>query len=943
MQAPPPHPEEPRRLLELDQLCLLDSPPEKRFDRITRVAQRLFAVDFALISLVDRDRQWFKSNQGLAASQTPRDISFCGHAILGEHALVVEDALHDARFADNPLVTGAPGIRFYAGVPVCGPNGYPIGTLCIIATTARAFSAADAAALRDLGEIVEAELGASTLAQAKYAAQLSQARLSAVIGNIADGIITTDADGVIETINRAGLRIFGYRTEQLIGQSLARLLAVPSASAERLLCEYATAGGTRETCGRREDGAPFAMELAVSAVNSPGHQGYAAIMRDTSEQRRRQQELLDAKLRAEQASQAKTDFVANMSHEIRTPLNAVRGGAHLLAGTDLSPEQRNYLSMIESSGQSLLAVLNDILDFSKIEAGQMSFAPARLLLSDELRSLATMMSVNAGEKDVELVIGVGADVPAAYLVDPLRLHQILLNLVGNAIKFTQQGEVALLVDCVDRQSSAATLQFRVRDNGIGMSEEQQGRLFTPFTQADASITRRFGGTGLGLSIAQRIAMQMGGQITVESKLGQGSEFCLSLTLPLATSEPADPMPAMPSQRVLLVDGNPTSRQYLANTLRSWGWPVEQAASGHDALGLLRTHLASGNGFDLMLVESKMGDMDGMAYLQAAQALLPAHQPPLALLMVSAFGRGKLVQADARAVDAFVTKPVIGATLRQAIADAQAGRTSRLASERRPLRQERHRRIDARILLVEDNLVNQVVARMMLSKSGAEIDVAAHGQQALDMLQARPNHYDIILMDVQMPVMDGISATRAIRQRGLTTIPVVAMTAGVLEVERANCLAAGMNDFIAKPLDPELMFATIQRHLTPSTPAGDADGAAGVFSVAQLSSDNDDKEQRAAVRDVVARILADAEPSFTAARDAWRQGDPESAARALHTMRGNVGALGAQAFVTASRILEAALKSDDQQQLPQLFEQTAQALASSLVAGAQWLAQQQQAH
>src|SRR5471032_2532818 len=851
MLAPAPHPAETQRLLELHQLCLLDTAPEHRFDRVTRLARRLFDVDFALVSLVDAERQWFKSKQGLAVSETGRDVSFCGHAILQEQVLVVEDALRDPRFADNPLVTGAPHIRFYAGVPVKGPAGHPVGTLCVIGIRPRRFSAEDDAALRDLGELVEAELGATSLARSRRAALLSEARLGAVIDNIHDGIITTDADGAIASINRAALRIFDYRADELIGRSVLQLMPEPFRSQHgpalpAFLSDSAARsdGADRTVSGRRRDGGVFPMELAISAFSCAGQRGYAGIVRDVSDARRRQRELLAATRDAELAAQAKGDFLANMSHEIRSPLNAILGLSHLLGTTPLSADQRGYLDMVASSGQSLLAILNDILDFSKIEAGQMALAPAPVLLSELLRP-----------------------------------HQVLLNLLANAIKFTERGAVALLVDCPARRDSSAALRFRVRDSGIGISAEQQGRLFQAFTQADTSTTRRFGGTGLGLSIAHRLATMMGGTITVDSELGRGSEFCFALDLPLAP------------------DG-----------------AVAPAAPPCDA---------------------------GLRVLQDAP---PAGGRPLTILMANAYARGKLVQAGAPGIDASLTKPAIAANLLHALAQARALRRDGAAGPGASGPPAARKRVAGRFLLVEDNLLNQIVASGLLRRAGAEVDIAANGQRALELLRAAPRRYQMVLMDVQMPVMDGMQATRAIRQQLALTLPVIAMTAGVLDNERRQCLDAGMSDFIAKPLDLDAMFATIARHLPASTPPGPPTAFRGpqapaddaVFDVEQLCP-ADEPGTNAGMVDLIARILAEAQASFDTANAAWRGGDPLLAARTLHAMRGNIGALGTSRFVRASRLAEAALAEQPAELITPLFDDAGAALAEALAAGAAWLA------
>ena len=953
MLAPAPHPAETQRLLELHQLCLLDTAPEHRFDRVTRLARRLFDVDFALVSLVDAERQWFKSKQGLAVSETGRDVSFCGHAILQEQVLVVEDALRDPRFADNPLVTGAPHIRFYAGVPVKGPAGHPVGTLCVIGIRPRRFSAEDDAALRDLGELVEAELGATSLARSRRAALLSEARLGAVIDNIHDGIITTDADGAIASINRAALRIFDYPADELIGRSVLQLMPEPFRSQHgpalsAFLSDSAARsdGADRTVSGRRRDGDVFPMELAISAFSCAGQRGYAGIVRDVSDARRRQRELLAATRDAELAAQAKGDFLANMSHEIRSPLNAILGLSHLLGTTPLSADQRGYLDMVASSGQSLLAILNDILDFSKIEAGQMALAPAPVLLSELLRPLATMMSVTAGDKDLELLIGVAPGVPPAYVGDPLRLHQVLLNLLANAIKFTERGAVTLLVDCPARRDSSAALRFRVRDSGIGISAEQQGRLFQAFTQADTSTTRRFGGTGLGLSIAHRLATMMGGTITVDSELGRGSEFCFALDLPLApdgaVATAAPPCDA--GLRVLLAGDHAGANGHLADMVAPWRWSLTEAGSGTQALALLLAAAGDGRAYDLLLVDGNSAAVDAPALLRALQDAPPAGGRPLTILMANAYARGKLVQAGAPGIDASLTKPAIAANLLHALAQARALRRDGAAGPGASGPPAARQRVAGRFLLVEDNLLNQIVASGLLRRAGAEVDIAANGQRALELLRAAPRRYQMVLMDVQMPVMDGMQATRAIRQQLALTLPVIAMTAGVLDNERRQCLDAGMSDFIAKPLDLDAMFATIARHLPASTPPGPPTAARGpqapaddaVFDVEQLCP-ADEPGTNAGMVDLIARILAEAQVSFDTANAAWRGGDPLLAAQTLHAMRGNIGALGASRFVRASRLAEAALAEQPAELITPLFDDAGAALAEALAAGAAWLA------
>lgn len=497
-----------------------------------------------------------------------------------------------------------------------------------------------------------------------------------------------------------------------------------------------------------------------------------------------------------QADAAKDAFVANMSHELRTPMNAVLGMAHLLGTTRLSAEQSRYLDMIRASGQSLLGILNDILDFSKMQAGKVELHPVRFKLDDVMHALASIMSVSAGEKELELCIGVDPDVPRVLYGDALRLQQVLVNLAGNAIKFTERGEVSVLVQRV--AGAPLTLRFCVRDTGIGMNEKQLARLFSPFMQGDLSFTRRFGGTGLGLTISKGLVEMLGGTIQVSSEPGKGSEFQFTLTFKEGGETEA---PSGGKLHVLVVDDNRTSRNFLSKTVRAWHWTCDSVASGEEALERVR----AGTHYDVALVDSLMPGMDGMATMRAIQALAPV---PV-ICMVNAYGRGRLAQTVEEAgAAAFLTKPVTASSLFDAVQTALApGRNDGDA----PSAAHAPALDGVRVLLVEDNPINQNVARGILEQARAEVTVADNGQVAVDLLRADAG-YDVVLMDVQMPVMDGFSATRIIRGELGLTLPVIAMTAGVMASEREQCTAAGMDDFIAKPIDVELMFTTLVQYL-----------------------------------------------------------------------------------------------------------------------------------
>ncbi|WP_426342368.1 response regulator [Pseudoduganella sp. S-14] len=641
-------------------------------------------------------------------------------------------------------------------------------------------------------------------------------RISTVVDSVGEGIITIDEQGRIETFNRAASEIFGYSAQEVVGAGIQMLMPESIRAAHQHGMRRFLSGGEPHVIGKgavelpalRKDGTLFTVELSISAIRDEGKYRFVGVLRDVTELKKSQEALREAVNEAQAANAAKSSFLANMSHELRTPMNAVLGMAHLMTTTPLSLEQRRYLTMLRTSGQSLLALLNDILDFSKIEAGKVQFNTIRFELDAVLHAVSTIMSVNAGEKELELVIGVEPDVPRMLLGDPLRLQQVLVNLTSNAIKFTARGEVSLKVECAECDQQRSVMRFIVCDTGIGISAEQTANLFAPFAQADESVTRKFGGTGLGLVICQRLVELQGGSIALESRPGEGSTFTVTLpfgAVPAGQQQAPSGAGARPL-RVLVLDDHFTSRVYLSKTLQAWGWGVDIASSGAEAEKMLALAAQRALPYDVILADwSVPGDdrryIDGLREPQGPRVPV--------ILMVSAYERSKMLEEDADR-KGLLTKPITASALYDTVHEVlDKGGLHEVQADAAPAL-----RISGRLLLVEDNAMNQLVAVGILERAGATIDVAGNGEEAVRILRASPEAYRLVLMDVQMPVMDGYTATRIIRQKLGLKLPIVAMTAGVMESERADCLAAGMDDFIPKPLDIDEMMQTLERYLPP---------------------------------------------------------------------------------------------------------------------------------
>ena len=1329
MEKPRIPADEPQRLEALKKLKILDTAPEERFERLTRLAQGLLGVPTALVSLVDADRQWFKSRQGLDAQQTPRDVSFCGHAILGKDPFIVPDATKDPRFADNPLVTGAPNVRFYAGVPLRLSTGEAMGTLCVIDRIPRTLDQRRVALLRDLGALVANELEGASLEAAldkvreqesKYKTLLDQttdlvqsvdpqgrilyanhamlaalgyaeeealrmnifdliapesrehcslvmgrvmkgescdgidvvflskggarvlargratchfengrpaytrgvfqdvtaqtrsakrlaaqfaatkalaeaaswraglegvlrgigtamgwsaagaweidhkagelycadfwsaagtstaftrqsreirfamgvglpgrtwagakpfwvpdvtvdpnypraatakadgvrmglafpilldgkvegvlefydasssepdeellalfaslgsqlgeflrrrradralrrsakdlvdlktaidssaivavtdaqgritganelftrisgwtreealgkthrivnsgvhppeffkqmwdtisagrvwqgeicnrakdghlywvdstitpflgedgkpfqyiairheitdrkrseaqaaeawSRLQAVLDNATQvSIIATDDKGAITIFNKGAENLLGHSAGEMLGKSPA-LIHVPEeveARGKLLTMEYgrpiegfdafvepARQGGfdSREWTYVRKDGSTFPVRLTVTALRAASGEvnGFLGVAVDVTQSRRAADELAKARDAALDLAKAKSEFLANMSHEIRTPMNAVIGMAGLLLDTSMSPQQREFAETIRSAGESLLTIIGDILDFSKIEAGSMpleelDFDPG--LIAEDV---ALLFAARAQDKGLEIAAVVDDKLPPRLRGDAGRLRQIISNFVSNAIKFTEAGEVVISVRRLSEEGEGIRVRFEVRDTGIGLSPEVQAKLFTAFTQADASTTRKYGGTGLGLAISKKLVEMMRGRVGIDSAVGKGSTFWFEVPLAKGGDVPLAEAPQVEGARVLIVDDNATNREILVHQTQAWRMRPHPVADPAAALSVLRAAEESGDPFTLAFIDMQMPGMDGMELAREIRNDPAFVSVRMILLSSMSFSRDELV---GKGFDGALTKPVRKSSLFDCISEVLSAHPSCKLPVRRTAGSEaRASWAGLRILVAEDNVVNQKVALLQLQKLGCKADAVANGSEALAAVSSI--HYDLVLMDCQMPEMDGFAATAAIRAQPAESsrrLVIIAMTANALEGDRERCLAAGMNDYVAKPVRIEDLSAAIGRWF----------GAVDPSALKGLRELGD----AAAVRDIIEGFVKDSGERLAGLRAAASSGDADALAAMAHALKGSSGTLGAKGVERLAARLEA---------------------------------------
>jgi PAS domain S-box-containing protein len=757
--------------------------------------------------------------------------------------------------------------------------------------------------------------------------RLESRRFNMMVEQAAQGIAATDVNGKITFANATMAALHGYQPTELIGKHLKTLYAPGQVTSQEAFLELVRRNDhhTGEVMHIRKDGTLFRAELKVSLLKEgPARPvGMVVFVLDITQRKLAEAELKAAKDVAEAASRSKSEFLANMSHEIRTPMNGVIGMTELVLDTALTREQREYLEALKGSADSLLTLLNDILDISKIEAGRFELEPIEFSLRNSVTEILKTLAVRAHAKGLELIYHIEPGVPDSLVGDAGRLRQIIVNLVGNAIKFTERGEVALKVKLEAERAGDVRLLFDVSDTGIGIPAEKQARIFGAFFQADSSMTRKYGGTGLGLAITSRLVTMMDGRIWVESPSpqrsltgGPGSVFHFSLRFGLGSAPGAAAPPTLPDVQnlsVLVADDNATNRRLLADMLKSWRMNLRFADGGRAALETMRQAKNAGASFGLAILDAHMPGMDGFAIAEKIK-----EDPALAaatIMMLSSTGiRRDAARCNRLGVAAYLVKPVTQSDLLDAIvrvldASPTPQEHARLAARRSP--SDEKRAAGLRILLAEDNPVNQMLAVRLLEKRGYSIQVADNGKKALDILErAAPGEFAAVLMDVQMPNMDGYEATAEFRKREARSgrhTPVIALTAHAMKGDRERCLAAGMDDYVAKPIHANDLFAVIER-LTANAPPYSKrpepspeelqNGALDRTEV--LSRVDGDVELLRELNDL---FVAEYPKLLTQAREAMTAGDGDALGKAAHAIKGMLANLGAKSAAGAALHLE----------------------------------------
>jgi PAS domain S-box-containing protein len=846
-----------------------------KFLRVNRAVANLIGVDDPAEAVGKSDHDYFTQEAADAFRADELRILETGEPVLDKE---------ESQILPNGRQTWTTTTK----MPLCDPEGKRIGTFGISR------------------EITDRKLADIEIRE-------NAERLAKIIDTAYDAFVAMDEHGNVVDWNPQAERTFGWKRDEVVGKSVAEAI-VPEefhrAHLEGIRRFQATGQGVIlnrriEVQARHRDGRQFPVELTVAPSPLGDGTVFNAFLHDITDRKHAEAELHQAKEAAEAANFAKSLFLANMSHEIRTPMNGILGMTDLVLDTELAPEQREYLRMVKDSGESLMTVIEDILDFSKIEAGRLELEHVMFDLRENLGDTMRSLAFRAHGKGLELAVHVDPAVPETLVGDPRRLRQIVVNLVGNAVKFTDHGEVVLEVECRSQLDENVVLHLSVSDTGVGIPPEKQDTIFAAFEQADNSTTRRFGGTGLGLAISSRLVELMGGRIWVESKQGSGSTFHFTVLFGVA-QEPAARRPSrtdakLPGARVLVVDDNATNRRIVEEMLANWGLRSVASPSAADALRLIEIAEERGERFDLILTDSHMPHQDGFSLIEQIRGL-PGPRDSIIMMLTSGDHPNDISRCEALNVATYLVKPIKQSELFDAIVlalnittveDEQPHSGAAATDSGRPLR----------ILLAEDSLVNQKLAVGLLEKWGHSVFVANNGSEAVVASQAEP--FDLVIMDVQMPEMDGLEATETIRSREQSTgahVPILAMTAHAMKGDRERCLASGMDDYISKPIRAGQLQETIHRLLGGETSKASAESAAESDDVMNWSAALDAVQGDYDLLRVVIEAFLSEYPDLVAQlRESLENRDSVTMQRAAHTLKGSMRYFG------AARAFDLALK------------------------------------
>ena len=656
----------------------------------------------------------------------------------------------------------------------------------------------------------------------------SQTYLENIMESALDGIVTINQKGIIQSFNKAAEELFGFHRSEVIGQNVKILIPEPHYSNhDQYLENYLTTGiakaigKTAELPAKRKDGSLFTCSLRIGEIKTNDKRIFTALVQDISKQKEIEREMLEAKNEAQKALKAKSEFLANMSHEIRTPMNAITGNTFLLKQTSLNNDQNAFVEKVENATNHLIGIINDVLDFSKIEAGKMELEETEFDFEEILNSLSDIFVFQLKGKDLELLYDIDDTMPYNLIGDPLRLTQILINLIGNAIKFTQEGSIVLQTKVIQVKNSTATISFTIRDTGIGMTQEQVKKIFSTYAQADSSTTRNYGGTGLGLAISRFLVEKMEGSLECHSEPDVGSEFTFDVKLNLQKKQNQSIQTPTENLKVLIVEDNEAAAEVFARMCRSFKFETSVTYSGHEAFDSVKKSIEQNNPYDLILLDFYMPEMNGRDTLELFYQHFSEEEIPKVIIM-SAEDLQKNTELQSLKFVKFLSKPFSPSDLYDEIAALFFKDIKRTTIASKSNKNNNYKKLipliqGVHILLVEDNIQNQEIACAYLQKANISCVIANNGQEALEKIEQ--DHFDLVLMDMQMPIMDGYETTKNIRvhqNKEIQNIPIIAMTANAMQGDREKCLESGMDDYISKPIDIYKMFETISKYVKAKT-------------------------------------------------------------------------------------------------------------------------------